>query len=215
MLWTEAALFTVLLAVTALWGQWSGEHFLPYAPELFYWADGLTVQSVIWVLPALLYLRCRRPPIRWQLEELVRSPFPLRDALMVACLFACAQNTIRLLVHADAVVYAPFRTVFIPVIIGAGVTEEFFFRGFLFNRMMAVWPAWAAVLGSSVCFLLYHYPELFIGMTVTELLCARSLLLLTMGTVFALLLKRTRNLPVCMLLHGFWNLLSYLFVLYV
>lgn len=213
-LWGEAALFSALFVVMAVWNHWSGERFLPSHPQLFHWIDGLIVQNVIWVLPVMLYLQCRQPTTKWQPEELMRNPFPWREELILACFCACVQNTIRLINYWGVEVYAPFRMAFIPRIIGPAFTEEVFFRGFLFNRMMAVWPAWGAVLGSSACFMLYHYPGLFTGMSVGELFCMRSLLLLTMGAVFALFLKRNQNLPSCMALHGFWNLLSYLFALY-
>jgi len=43
------------------------------------------------------------------------------------------------------------------VVIGPGIGEELFFRGFVLRSFRADWPGWAAVLGSSVLFGLMHF----------------------------------------------------------
>jgi membrane protease YdiL (CAAX protease family) len=48
---------------------------------------------------------------------------------------------------------------FVLMLLTAGVTEEFFFRGFLLNRLLdARLQTWLAILVSSAAFAVYHLP---------------------------------------------------------
>ena len=53
---------------------------------------------------------------------------------------------------------------FMLMLLTAGFTEEYFFRGFLLGRLLPIFrPAWPAVLLSAAAFALYHLPYAYLN----------------------------------------------------
>lgn len=210
----ELLLFAALLFVSAQWDlRWSAEFWIK-SREITSAIDAAVIQNLIWLVPASLFLCCRNSALYWSPLELISSGFPWRDGVILTCLSLCAQHTIRSLVYGGIGVRFGFRPIFLLLALCVGIQEELFFRGFLLNRMMKAWNTAAAVLISGLCFVVYHYPQLFFGASPIELFSLRSVQIFVMSAVFSAAVIKSRNIVVAIWLHTFWNLLSYLFGLY-
>ena len=89
--------------------------------------------------------------------------------------------------------YDIFQVALVPA-----MAEELLFRGFLLTVMLRKMPVWAAVLLNGFLFALYHLnPWQFVG-------------LFLLGTAFAAIFVKTRNLTLVMLAHFVNNLIGVL-----
>jgi membrane protease YdiL (CAAX protease family) len=77
----------------------------------------------------------------------------------------------------------------------ASISEELFFRGFLFAGLRSRWPLWAAALLSGVIFGLIHAPT---GITAV-------IPLSVLGVVLCWLYERTGSIWPCVLVHTINN----------
>lgn len=73
------------------------------------------------------------------------------------------------------------------------VWEEAIFRGFLLSSLTKYMPAVAAILASSLAFMVAHFS------------IQRSLYLTVLGFIFGFTFVKTRNLLTPILVHSFWN----------
>jgi membrane protease YdiL (CAAX protease family) len=88
-------------------------------------------------------------------------------------------------------------------VLTAPFTEELLFRGFLYGGMRRYTsPASAALVSGGLFSALHFSPALFL-----PFLC--------IGAMFALAYERTHSIFVSMLIHFFFNLLSFLLIVFV
>ena len=73
------------------------------------------------------------------------------------------------------------------------VWEEAIFRGFLLSSLTKYMPAVAAIVASSLAFMVAHFS------------IQRSLYLTVLGIIFGFTFVKTRNLLTPILVHSFWN----------
>ena len=84
-------------------------------------------------------------------------------------------------------------------VVAAPIAEEFIFRGFVFNRLRADFPFWAAMLMSSLLFGVTHGHPVWIVYA------------FTLGCVLCLIMEKYRSLTLCIVVHMAFNLFgSYL-----
>lgn len=95
--------------------------------------------------------------------------------------------------------------------ISAAVIEEFIFRGFYFNRQAATIGTQKAAILNGVLFALYHFPEFLMGRNFDAILSFRFWLIVTVGCIFSLAFAQWKHLGMTIIIHFFWNLLSYIF----
>jgi len=92
-----------------------------------------------------------------------------------------------------------------------GFTEEFVFRGFLFQKIQESAGFWVANIISAVLFVLIHFPRWY-----TDGILLGDFIYLLNSIVFAFvfsllqgyLLKRTKSLWACMIVHSLNNMIS-------
>ncbi len=89
---------------------------------------------------------------------------------------------------------------FIGLIIIAPISEEIFFRGFLYRGLRRSWPIWLAAIGTSALFALAH-GQWNVGLDVFIL----SLLLI-------FVYQKTNNMWLCIGMHATKNLIAFLFL---
>ena len=212
--WPELIFFEALFWLSAQWDVLGSTHFWIINREITSVVDATVIQSALWLIPTLLYLRCRNPALYWSPKDLVFSRFPWRDGVILSCLCLCAQQTIRLHAYESTMVRFGFQPIFLVLAFCTGFKEELFFRGFLLNCMLKKWSKRAAVIISSLCFVLYHYPQLFFGTSFMQVFSLRSVQIFVMSVVLSASVIKSRNITISIWLHTFWNLLSYLFGLY-
>lgn len=90
-----------------------------------------------------------------------------------------------------------------------GFEEEFLFRGYLQNRLVAVMGRWRGWVCASVIFALWHFPRrlLIDGMSLGTA-AAASLALIPAGLLLGFVMLRTGNLVAPALFHTFINVTS-------
>lgn len=95
--------------------------------------------------------------------------------------------------------------------VSAAVIEEIAFRGFLFNRQLPDIGVLPAAVYNGVLFALFHFPQFLIGQHLGALVSFRFWLIVAMGGIFSLSFFRWKNLGMNIVIHSYWNLLSYIF----
>lgn len=203
------AVYIAAMAAWCTWCQW-GQSLLPPGTGSAL-LDALVIKNLIWLVPLLpVFLRAGEDGWLVPPSRMLRTPFPWLPCLALCCLSLAALHTIRLL-NGRADVKVLFDPVFVVLSLCAGITEETFFRGYLFNRQAAVLGVPFAAALNGVLFTLYHYPLLVFGQGWNSLLSPRSALLLVMGILFSLVFAHWRQLALPITVHTVWNIASYWF----
>lgn len=199
------------LGMYAIWSLWQ-----IYAKPISFpgtnWGiyGSVFVKGVIWTTPMFLI---------WKLEgwlvqpsKAFSSPFPWLPCFGMLCATVCFLHTIRIIVGRQNTVVV-WEHVFLLFSISAGVIEEIAFRGVLYNRLAPAVGIIPAAMMNGLMFALFHYPRLLIGQGWIQMFSARCLMLFFVGTIFSLAFARWKNLWLLIIVHSFWNILSYLFSL--
>ena len=84
------------------------------------------------------------------------------------------------------------------IAIAPGICEEILFRGFSQHRLLKHWPAWVAILVSSVLFALAHVEPIHV------------MAVFPLGVWFGIIAWKTQSIIPCMICHFLNNLLSIL-----
>ena len=155
--------------------------------------------------PFIIFTKLLRP------QTLFGAPFPWLPCLILLCVSTAFLFTIRLL-NGLQNTYIVFEWMFIVFSLSAGVLEELSFRGGFFAMTEDRLGFWGAALLNGAMFTLYHYPELLLGQW-QGLISWRCLLIFVMGFVFCWMYRKWRNLALNMVVHTFWDVLSFLFCL--
>ena len=93
-----------------------------------------------------------------------------------------------------------FLVLVVAGVIGAPIFEEIAFRGVIMRSLASRWPGWAAILGSSILFGLYHFtPELGAGNI------GLIIILTAIGAGLAATAWLTRRLGAGMIAHALMN----------
>lgn len=89
---------------------------------------------------------------------------------------------------------------FIGLVIIAPISEEIFFRGFLYRGLRRSWPIWLAAIGTSLLFALAH----------GQWNVAVDVFLLSLLLIFVY--QKTNNLWLCIGMHATKNLLAFMLI---
>lgn len=193
--------------------------FLRPEGELLHWLT-LVAIPLIW----LLHRRRRNPaPLSAALHSVGLSranwtrgigwALLIGLALSVAQLWASRNRAEILLTLQSARSIYLLPLTFMLMLIFAGFTEEFFFRGLLQRRLQSHMPSAAAVVVASLMFGLYHLPYAYLHPRWPshgdwpEALAASFGQGLPIGILLGTLYVRSRNLLACALCHALINLL--------
>ena len=172
--------------------------------------DSIIVKGILWaVIPFALLKGCNSiVPLD---RRLFLSKVPILPCLVAVCVSAAFLHTVRML-NGLMNTHVIFDFEMVILSIAAGVIEEIGFRGCIFNvqeKAMGFLPAFGI---NGLMFLLFHYPELFRG-AYAGLISLRALMLFVIGLLFCWMFKRWKSLPMLIIVHISWNIMSYLFCL--
>ncbi|MBQ3265773.1 MAG: CPBP family intramembrane metalloprotease [Ruminococcus sp.] len=203
---------TVLKAILLyflMWVLWSAYRafVLPHFPQsiLFEIVDGVVVKALVWVVPFIFFAELLKP------KTLFGAPFPWLPCLILLCASTAFLFTVRLL-NGLQNTHVIFDRMMIVLSLSAGVLEELSFRGGFFAMTEDRLGFWGAALLNGAMFTLYHYPELLLGQW-QGLISLRSILIFVMGVLFCWTYRKWRNLALNMVVHTYWDILSFLFCL--
>ena len=173
--------------------------------------DSVIVKGIIWAGIPLALLHGAKETIVPIGLRLFTSRIPLLPCLIAVCLSAAFLNTVRML-NGLMNTHIIFDFGMIVLSVTAGVFEEIGFRGCMFNaqqKSLGFLPA-AAING--LMFVLFHYPGLIVG-DISGILSLRSLMIFIVGVLFCWMFKQWKSLPMLMIVHVAWDIMSYLFCL--
>ncbi len=184
------------------------------SPVTFVLVRDVGLKCLIWLLPALLLIRRYGGSLAIRPGALFRAPKSWTLCLEILALFVfclAAGNALR---NQGLAVTPGFGPKDLLWVLFVGLTEETLFRGWLLN---ALWvprdlegevPPWKPIAGTSVLFLLIHFPIwIRTGVLVTNLAGGAFLSILVLSVVFSWSFWKTRTLTVPILLHSAWDLL--------
>ena len=211
----QIAAIVSLVVFALLWGIWSAWQCL-VLPKLrltlssVMLLDTVLIKGFLWaVIPlALLSIFRRSDDV---LRSLADTPFPWLPCLVALSLSAAFLHTLRL-INGLMQTHVFFDYGMIVLSVTAGVFEEVGFRGCLFRVQERTIGFWPAALLNGLTFVLFHYPGIILG-DFTGFVSLRTLLIFTMGILFCWMFKRWKNLPMLIVVHTAWDLMSYLFCL--
>jgi membrane protease YdiL (CAAX protease family) len=145
-----------------------------------------TGTALLWIVPAMLILGV----FNLGLIKLLKSSGVSLDAQPIT--YALKDVSNPSLLALSAIVLA----------VGAPLMEEIVFRGVLYSNARRWFPKWYALAASSLFFAVVHANLLsFIPLA-------------ALGAIFAEVYDRTRNLAVPVIMHGFFNLSSFLMLVF-
>jgi membrane protease YdiL (CAAX protease family) len=145
-----------------------------------------TGTALLWIIPTMLILGA----FNLGLITLLKSSGVSLDAQPITHALRDVSNPSLLALSALALA------------VGAPLMEEIVFRGVLYSNARRWFPKWYALAASSLFFAVVHGNLLsFIPLA-------------ALGAVFAEVYDRTRNLAVPVIMHGFFNLSSFLILVF-
>lgn len=194
---------------------WGFYRFLFKLPES---VEELFLKPIVWLLPLfIILLREKGGPPRlavfgeagWTTKNL----FPaLYLSIGLGVLFAvegALVNSIKYGGSFNFLKVVPNQTLFFSAIglsLVTAVSEETVFRGFMFNRLLAVLGEWRANLTTSVAWALVHLPiTIFVFRYDSAGVLTFLFLTFLFGAASAFVFARTGNVLSSVLLHVFWE----------
>lgn len=171
----------------------------------------ILVKGVVWIVPLLLLLRNDKA---WLIKptRMFCLTLPWFACVGMLCVSTAFLHTVRLMTGRENT-FVIWEGIFLVLSISAGVIEEISFRGFIFNRQASTIGKIPAAIINGFLFEVFHYPQLILGKGLTELFTLRSLLLWSVGFLFSLAFAKWKNIILLIIVHSFWNVLSYIFAL--
>ena len=145
-----------------------------------------TGTALLWIIPAMFILGA----FNLGLVTLLKSSGVSLDAQPITHAIKGVSNLSLLALSALALA------------VGAPLMEEIVFRGVLYSNARRWFPKWYALAASSIFFAVVHANLL------------SFLPLAALGALFAEVYDRTRNLAVPVIMHGFFNLSNFLFLVF-
>lgn len=201
----------IFFAAYLCWSAWQ----LFVAPKIAFW-DGfiwlnVVIQGVVWICPALLVFFAKRDGWLEFPGRMFCTSFPSIPFLGMLCGTVCFLYTVRIFSGLQNT-YVLWDWNFLLFALSAGVIEELFFRGFLFNRMGNALGVLPGAMINGLLFALYHFPGVICS-DFSGFFSLRLLMLFAVGVLFCLAFARWKNLWLTILVHSIWNLISYLWAL--
>ena len=208
---TLIAYFAIYLSLCLCWSAWS----LLVVPQIASWSGFLWLNTLIkcllWVSPFLLALLSKKDGWLEPPGRMFCTSFPFIPFLGMLCGTVCFLYTVRVF-HGLQNTYVLWDWNFLLFAVSAGLIEELFFRGFLFNRMGNALGVLPGAMINGLLFALYHFPGV-ICLDFSGFFSLRLLVLVAVGVLFCLAFARCKNLWLTILVHSIWNLISYLWAL--
>lgn len=174
----------------------------------------LAVKTICWgIVPAVFAsYEGKKASVKWVVppREFFRAPFPWLPCVVALCLTTAFLYTVRIqngLVNMHVI----FDWYGIATSVCAGVVEEYFFRAYLFGRTEPIFGFWPAALLNGALFTLFHYPVQLLNGSFSELFSPRGILIFVMGAVFCGMFQKWRCITLCMVVHTFWDIISFFF----
>ena len=188
---------------------WGFYRFLFKLPES---VEELFLKPIIWLLPLLFILKKERKDFR-SLGWTTKNLFPaLYLSIGLGVLFAvegALVNSIKYGGSFNFLKVVPSQSLFFSAIglsLVTAVSEETVFRGFMFNRLLAVLGEWRANLTTSVAWALVHLPiTIFVFRYDPAGVLIFLFLTFLFGAASAFVFARTGNVLASVLLHIFWE----------
>lgn len=167
--------------------------------------DGVVFKGLIWgAMPVVIIGK-------ETVDDRKTDSFPWLPCICLMCTATVFLYTVRLL-NGLLHTYALLSLVPIVLAIAAGIIEEYSFRWCLFRKLTKVRGFAPAAVISSALFTLYHYPGIILG-DFTGLLSLRTVLIFGMGVLFCWMIEKWRSPALNVVVHCYWDILSYLFCL--
>lgn len=201
--------YILVYTVWSIWQRIAVPFFVQHNGNVI-WVDVIT-KCMIWIVPFLGLLKKRD---EWFVnpKEMLCSAFPFVPCVGMLSITTCFLYTVKLVVGLQST-YTFWDWNYLLLAVSTGLVEEIAFRGFLFNRLASKMGLCGAAGMSSMVFAFYHYPNIVFGTGLLELLSFRFAMLFIVGVFFALFFYKWKNLWLTVIVHAFWNLLSYIWAM--
>lgn len=172
-----------------------------------------SIKYIVWTIPvfALLSLYYNENPF---------SYLKLTDNILKGLLWGIAVGALLVLYHiARSFIMGDGKFYFdidiytwIHRIILIGITEEVVFRGFILQKLTEEFEFIYANAISAILFMLIHFPRWYVDGLMSkgkmEYFLAGAVFVLAFGLLQGYVLKRTRSLWACMIIHSMNNLIT-------
>ncbi len=174
----------------------------------------LLLRLLIWSFPVILYLALRKLNIFGYLKLDNRILHGIIWGLIIGGTILFIKITANYLYYGKVILNLNFGlNRFIGSVLLVGLSEEVLFRGFILQKANEYTRFWVANIINAILFTLIHYPGWIIeGNLNTQKLISSSLYILIFALFQGYILKKTKSLWACMIVHSLNNFMSFALV---
>ena len=170
------------------------------------------IKNLLWTLPAIALIKYFKDDMYISLKEMISTKVNVLKYLPVFIIFTIFLLCNSFVLNGKIAISENFGMDDIIIFIFVGLTEEMVFRGWLLNATYREKNKWIYLIINSVMFLAIHFPIwIHDGIFIESFTNFGFLLLIVLNLIFSYTFIRSRNLLVPVILHMYWDLLTFMF----
>lgn len=170
------------------------------------------IKNLIWTIPAITLVKHFNDDVNVSLKEMFTAKVNWLKYMPIFGVFTVYLLAGAFLRNGRLAIVEDFGIEQIIIVLFVGLTEEMVFRGWLLNATYREKNKWIYLIINSVMFLAIHFPIwIHDGIFIESFANFGFLLLIVLSLIFSYTFIRSRNLLVPVILHMYWDLLTFMF----
>lgn len=169
------------------------------------------IKNLAWTLPAALLVHHFRSEVYISLKEMFTTKVKWLRYLPIFLIFTAYNLLTAFVVNGKLAIVESFGMDDIILILFVGLTEEMVFRGWLLNATLREDKKWLCVGINALMFLAIHFPRWICdGIFISYFAGLGFIGIIVLGIIFSWSFIKSRNIFVPIVLHMYWDLLSFM-----
>lgn len=218
----KAKSYALLIYTVAFYALWSvheffGKPFLNSLIEneiLLIFIKSGVIKNLVWTLPAALLIHHFRSDVYVSLKEMFSSKVKWLGYLPIFMIFTAYNLITAFVLNGKLAIAESFGADDVIVLLFVGLTEEMVFRGWLLNATLREDKKWICIGINALMFLAIHFPRWICdGIFISYFTGFGFIGIMVLGVIFSWAFIKSRNILVPIVLHMYWDLLSFMLFL--
>ena len=171
------------------------------------------IKNLTWTLPAALLVHHFRSDVYISLKEMFTTKVKWLRFLPVFLIFTAYNLLTAFVLNGKLAIAESFGMDDIILLLFVGLTEEMVFRGWLLNATLREDKKWICIGINALMFLAIHFPRWICdGIFIGYFTGFGFIGIMALGIIFSWTFIKSRNILVPIVLHMYWDLLSFMLV---